>query len=442
MPWLYVDDKRILFRLGQRRLDVTKRGIYVYQLAQDDPFGAYRPRSLEFEVEAYEEEALPPLGGGWLPLIVGDKECPPTGVKPTWVFHERAGENYGVYGPHDNGPHTAFFGLIGRTVAQTPWRAGWVPQDNALTCGESDETLFPSGQAPGCAPGVGTGLCTLPPAGSVTTNDIYWEFWCDPDTRRPSGNYDYYQQCVGNLWQRRNVSCEPPRRVYFPVFGTPQRHEDRKRVPQAKTVRVPFVPVVPLVPPPFVFGMVAGVPGPPTLSEGGFRPRNPPRSRTREPPKRKGTIGTIMKILDIVSETAEIVDCVYGTLPKATRKRWEKGRPNRGLLDQAGQYGIDGADWKSQAIWHNYMDVDWGKALDCAAVNQIEDAIIGRIQANLPKGAGTAVGRTVSQAEYYRKREQMDAMWARIAEQRRANVQAAYAKRRRARAAAQGRVSW
>lgn len=83
------------------------------------------------------------------------------------------------------------------------------------------------------------------------------------------------------------------------------------------------------------------------------------------------------KAMDNISEAAEVVDALYDALPDDVQKRWEKDRESRGLADQAGQYGIDGADWKAQAIWHNAHKIDWDEAIKNIIQNQVEDALYG-----------------------------------------------------------------
>lgn len=91
----------------------------------------------------------------------------------------------------------------------------------------------------------------------------------------------------------------------------------------------------------------------------------------------------IFKALDTLSESAEKVDCIHKSLPKKMQaKKLEK---SRGLLDSAGQYGIDEVDQKIPAIYKNFQHVDWGRALHCIALNEIEDGIIGRMNAGVRK---------------------------------------------------------
>ena len=143
--------------------------------------------------------------------------------------------------------------------------------------------------------------------------------------------------------------------------------------------------------------------------------RNPqPRPANKPNPKRPGkrtkerkvktALGTMLKILDIVSEAAEFVGAFYDALPAETRRRWEekyagghwvkiKGKykwliDSRGLLDNAGQYGIDGADWKARALWHNWHEVDMEQAIKNVIANEFQDKILGMYQRSLPKNIG------------------------------------------------------
>lgn len=146
--------------------------------------------------------------------------------------------------------------------------------------------------------------------------------------------------------------------------------------------------------------------------------RNPPVAtgeRERKFITRTQRVGqAIFQVLDTASEWAEVVDCIYGSLPKKTRDRWEKDRglhwvkvktPYRpggvwvktkarkglSIWETAGQYGLDGADWKSEAIWHNLDKVDMDASLRCMAANHVEDMIIGGIQRRLPRNTGGAL---------------------------------------------------
>lgn len=118
-------------------------------------------------------------------------------------------------------------------------------------------------------------------------------------------------------------------------------------------------------------------------------PREPPgrREKQRKNISRSAVIGVALyKALDTVSETADIVDAVYDALPEDVKKRWD--RPNRRGVDQFGQYGLNGADWKLQVIWHNAHRLDTEKAWRNIAKNLLEDEIYGQVHRRVPRGVG------------------------------------------------------
>lgn len=132
------------------------------------------------------------------------------------------------------------------------------------------------------------------------------------------------------------------------------------------------------------------------FSDGGVRytnpTRSPPSSGEREPPKsisrsRKLAV-MVFRSLDAVSEWAEIVDAAFEALPEKVQKRWK--RKSRGLIDSAGQYGIDGADWKLQAIFHNYMSLDVQTFVENIIKNNVEDDIIGAMNRARPRNSVSA----------------------------------------------------
>lgn len=116
--------------------------------------------------------------------------------------------------------------------------------------------------------------------------------------------------------------------------------------------------------------------------------------------------------LDVVSEYSEIVDAFYEALPNDVRNRWErklgfhwvkyKGKwvkmppknLERGLLDNAGQYGIDGADWKAQALFHNIAKVDVSSAVENIIKNRLEDKVLGTLQRARPKNTVSALNQS------------------------------------------------
>lgn len=133
-----------------------------------------------------------------------------------------------------------------------------------------------------------------------------------------------------------------------------------------------------------------------------FQPGRPPRPvipGPRRPPGRgekhnkntgsKAAAVALFKALDGVSEAAEVVDALYDALPKSVRDKWD--RKGRGLVDQAGQYGIDGAEWKIQALWYNWEKVDANQALKNLINNSLQDKVHGGLHRNLPKNTGSAL---------------------------------------------------
>lgn len=102
----------------------------------------------------------------------------------------------------------------------------------------------------------------------------------------------------------------------------------------------------------------------------------------------------VFHALDEVSEFGDFVDVLFNALPEATVKRWKKAHANRQFVDQAGQYGIGGADWKMRAIFYNWEHIDVGAALENWLLNWIEDKVIGEISRGLPVTTINALGHT------------------------------------------------
>lgn len=120
--------------------------------------------------------------------------------------------------------------------------------------------------------------------------------------------------------------------------------------------------------------------------------RQPPAPYERERKamsKSKKFAVLLFKALDKVSESCEVVDAIYQTLPKSTRKRWDQ--KNRGLIDNAGQYGLGGCDWKAQAIYYNSEKIDVCRSMLGVLKNHYQDIFIGRLQADRPVNTGNAV---------------------------------------------------
>lgn len=107
------------------------------------------------------------------------------------------------------------------------------------------------------------------------------------------------------------------------------------------------------------------------------------RRRGERTRKQKGPLGRVLAVLDAVSEGAEVVDAFYEALPKKVQDNWDCNR-NAAFIDSAGQYGIDNADCKLGALWHNWHKVDMNKAVQNIVANHIEDKVIGGIQRMIP----------------------------------------------------------
>lgn len=118
--------------------------------------------------------------------------------------------------------------------------------------------------------------------------------------------------------------------------------------------------------------------------------RQPPRRGEREKKVlQRGMTAILLNVLDNVSEYAEIVDAFYDALPPRVRKR----RPcdaKRGLLDNAGQYGIDNADCKARVLYDNWHLLDPAEALLNVMKNVAADQLHGLIHKTLPNNSGAA----------------------------------------------------
>lgn len=123
------------------------------------------------------------------------------------------------------------------------------------------------------------------------------------------------------------------------------------------------------------------------------RRRQPPRrEKETKSLSRSAKLGIgLYKALDYASEKAEIVDAIFKALPKDVQRRWSKGRGTIG--ENFGQYGTAGADWKLQALWHNWHRVDAEQAVRNILKNFVEDAMIGATQKHLPRNVVKAFER-------------------------------------------------
>jgi hypothetical protein len=145
----------------------------------------------------------------------------------------------------------------------------------------------------------------------------------------------------------------------------------------------PFTTPASGVPAPAVATMVV------TLSQPGAPPTpRPPRTIAPHKPappepwtkERKTGVAkfgaALARILDGVSEAAEVVDAIYRALPLDVQQRWGCGGLDR-PGDQMGQYGLEGADCKMQAIYWNYHRLDVRQAVANILTNELEDRLYG-----------------------------------------------------------------
>lgn len=126
------------------------------------------------------------------------------------------------------------------------------------------------------------------------------------------------------------------------------------------------------------------------------RPPAPPGRGVKEPPKQRGPVALIVKlfkIADVVSESCEVVDSVFEALPKEVQKAAKKKAGyvwspkqkkyilpyghTRAPADNYGQYGLDGCDWKAEAIYRHADKLDTCVAIQNVMKNQVEDKIHG-----------------------------------------------------------------
>lgn len=136
------------------------------------------------------------------------------------------------------------------------------------------------------------------------------------------------------------------------------------------------------------YSIYGGGPRPPRVVIGAPGPTAPPKPGVKER-KALGAMRTVLRVLDAISEGAEVVDAFYEALPAKTRKKWDCGG-SRGLIDNAGQYGIDKADCKLRALWHNWHKVDIETAARNVVANQLQDRVIGDLSRLQPKNVGRA----------------------------------------------------
>lgn len=150
----------------------------------------------------------------------------------------------------------------------------------------------------------------------------------------------------------------------------------------------------------------------------------PTRPPDREPPKKQSKSQQILSLifagLDSLSELGELVAVAYDAIDTKTRRAYEKQHLGghwayhngkwhwwldpklssyryRGFLDQAGQYGISGTDYKLPALMDMYMAIDTEKFFRGILANVTEDFLIGQIHKRVPGRIATTLSNEIGQ---------------------------------------------
>ena len=172
-----------------------------------------------------------------------------------------------------------------------------------------------------------------------------------------------------------------------PGFGSPVRQPERDPLDRVTSPNPEGSPYQPDYRWAFDIGPAPGVVKRPIRPPAGRRPpRKGERQRKVITKTRAIAIG-LYRALDAASEASEIVDAFYEALPDHVKERWN--RPDR-MGDNFGQYGLGGADWKLQALYYNWHQVDMEAAIKAIIKNQLSDSIVGGMQAVLPRNTGAA----------------------------------------------------
>jgi hypothetical protein len=135
------------------------------------------------------------------------------------------------------------------------------------------------------------------------------------------------------------------------------------------------------------------------------RPPDKNERQTKRKTQSQRIMAAIFKALDGVSEFSEVIDSFYQALPASVRKKSGCDKINRGFIDNAGQYGIDGADCKAVVLFNNADAIDMDEAFRNILANWLEDKIIGAKERMLRvkkvsalREADKAFGKKVSEA--------------------------------------------
>lgn len=180
-----------------------------------------------------------------------------------------------------------------------------------------------------------------------------------------------------------------PRLQWVDLAIGPMPNPNAQRQELAMPAFPPSPPAAPPAAPPPPYMGVEFTPGRIRTVEPGRRRPPGKREKHNKNMGARATAVALFNALDGISESAEVIDALYQALPKSVRSKWD--RKGRGLIDGAGQYGIDGADWKLQALWYNWSKIDAEQAVKNLINNGIQDKVHGGLHKHLPKNTGHAL---------------------------------------------------
>lgn len=235
------------------------------------------------------------------------------------------------------------------------------------------------------------------PSSNYRETITIWEFF-EPFRHFPPSSWRFRLHSVYWIsWTTNDIVAGPrvePRPYVWPqpdpaIYPTADPNITRgvppDTIPPPEPIN-PFSPPTVEVAPPIVPTAITISPvGDPTPAVFPTR-KEPPGPREKEQKGLTKFAAGVFAIVDAASEYAEVVDAFFGALPDDVQKRWE--RNSRGFIDQAGQYGIDGADWKLNALYHNWHRLDLNKVVENLIHNFVEDRLIGGLNRNLPVNSG------------------------------------------------------
>lgn len=299
---------------------------------------------------------------------------------------------YKVYGPWYPAPG----GDCGRRPGSPPYVAGSIPNTGAAWATYAGHiTNCNSGQAANGHqrwPGAYETLTPATPAGNrslVLEDTIRFTGTVGDTLTRARNDYWWWKDASGDGVATR-ISVRPT----MPAVGIPRLGDPL----DANVVRaMPGEPVAQpgRSPQPFEWTWDSAPPGSRPPGSSGSKP---PRKGDKEKKVRSKNIGAVLfGILDAISENAEIIDSFYESLPDKVKDRWDCNR-SAPFIDKAGQYGIDNADCKLQALYWNWNSIDAGTAIMNVAKNLTEDQIYGLLHRYLPPGAMQAMPPQTSKA--------------------------------------------